>query len=226
MPQIHIALIDNPPSRKLANVEVHLPATTIEIHHPDLERPSDLPTLSSLPALTIKGITIWSTPDGPVVTFPPVVSSFTPPTVYGPSAQPARRVLAALVDDILTAYCHAAGVTLTSTAHRTTAPPFTATRVGDRVRVRHPCLGNPANTIAVCYEVYDRGDGTPGISLLFPNGEHDGFSPHDAEVFIVARIDHLPALASYQFTNVVRLAEDFRAGVFASVWLTPLPDAP
>lgn len=100
------------------------------------------------------------------------------------------------------------------------------TLVGDRVRVGRPCLDNPADAVAVCYEVYDRGDGTTGVSLLFPNGSHDGFSPTDADLFKLVRIDHIPALASYHFTHVVRLAEDFRAGVFAAVWLTPLPEAP
>lgn len=100
------------------------------------------------------------------------------------------------------------------------------THVGDRVRVGRPCLDNPADAVAVCYEVYDRGDGSIGLSLLFQNGSHDGFSPSDADLFKLVRIDHMPALASYQFTNVMRLDHDFRAGVFAPVWLTPLPDAP
>jgi hypothetical protein len=96
--------------------------------------------------------------------------------------------------------------------------------VGDRVRVGRACLGNPADAVAVCYQVYDRGDGTTGVSLLFPSGSYDGFSPRDADLFGLERIDHIPALAAYQFTDVGRLDRDFHAGVFAAAWLTPLPD--
>lgn len=95
-------------------------------------------------------------------------------------------------------------------------------KVGDVVRVAHSCLGNPAGTIAVVVEVYDRaalriGLGE-GVTLLFRNGAHDGFSPDDQLAFGVERLGHRPTLAHYHHQSASRLWTDWRAGLFAEVW--------
>ena len=94
--------------------------------------------------------------------------------------------------------------------------------VGDICVVGRPCLGNPAGARAVVVEVYQLpiGEGTwsTGWSLLFENGNHDGFSAGDCDAFDVVKLGHEPALAWYPWTNAIRLYQDWRAGVFACVW--------
>jgi hypothetical protein len=76
---------------------------------------------------------------------------------------------------------------------------------------------NPAEARAVIVELYTLG-GRPGWSLLFADGQHDGFAPEDCSLFGVEKIGHEPSVASYQFTGAVRLFADWRAGRFAKVW--------
>lgn len=93
--------------------------------------------------------------------------------------------------------------------------------VGDVVTVGRACLGNPAGALAVVVELYqatwDGADYT-GWSLLFENGNHDGFSPSDCDVFDVRKVGHDPICARYVWTNAVRLYQDWCEGKFASVW--------
>lgn len=95
--------------------------------------------------------------------------------------------------------------------------PGLAYQVGDIVTVAKPCMLNPAGARAVVVEIYDLGDG-PSPSLLFENGAHDGFSPRDLALFGVEIVWQDTALADYQFTNAIRLYQDWTAGRFASVW--------
>jgi hypothetical protein len=90
-------------------------------------------------------------------------------------------------------------------------------RVGDLVTVMRPVLGNAAGSLAVVYEIYDIGKG-PSPSLIFQNGQYDGFSTRDRELFGVTKVGHDAAIAGYHFENVLQLDADFRAGVFDTVW--------
>lgn len=90
--------------------------------------------------------------------------------------------------------------------------------VGDIVTVGRQCLNNPAGVRAVVVEVYDRGKGSEGIGLLFPNGSYDGFSPDDCEMWNVQRVEHSPLYEAYEFKSVLRLDRDWRAGLFDGVW--------
>jgi hypothetical protein len=96
--------------------------------------------------------------------------------------------------------------------------------VGDVVRVWRRCMGNPVASPALVVEIYDIGAG-PSPTLLFPNGSQDGFSPHDLEVFGVARIGHVPELAGYRFAGAMQVEADWRAGRFAAAWsaFPPMP---
>lgn len=96
--------------------------------------------------------------------------------------------------------------------------PDGAYRVGDVVTVGKPCMGNAPGTRAVCYEVYPRADGEPGVSLIFPNGNYDGFSRRDLTLFAVTPVGHCLALASYKFVNVSRLWLDWQRGTFKQAW--------
>jgi len=90
-------------------------------------------------------------------------------------------------------------------------------RVGTLRRLTCECLGNPAGTVGVCYEVYNLG-GVMGASFIFPNGEYDGFSNEDAKMFFDDWEGFCPDTQSYQFTNVMKLSRDFDAGLFQKAW--------
>ena len=93
-------------------------------------------------------------------------------------------------------------------------------RVGDVVRVTRAALGNPEHSLAVVVEVYDRhvhGDEL-GVTLLFQNGQADGFSGGDCALFGVSRVGHRPALAGYQWRSALALLEDYSRGWFDDVW--------
>lgn len=94
-------------------------------------------------------------------------------------------------------------------------------RVGDVVVVERACMRNHPRARALVVEEYDRGDtegGRYGVTLLFENGEFDGFSPTDVEIFGVVYVAHNPKLAAYKFVNVTRLESDYHRGVFAAAF--------
>lgn len=90
-------------------------------------------------------------------------------------------------------------------------------RVGDLVRVARQTGVNEAQARAVIVECYQL-EGRPGWALLFADGQHDGFSPRDCDLFGVEKIGHEPSVADYQFRSAMRLLADWRAGRFAKVW--------
>src|SRR5262245_19188353 len=97
-------------------------------------------------------------------------------------------------------------------------------RVGDVVQVGRACLGHPPNTRALVVELYDRqrlfGGAELGVgtTLLFPDGAVDGFSPMDRDLFWVARVGHVAAIADYVYTSSVRLLLDYHDGRFAAAF--------
>jgi hypothetical protein len=72
----------------------------------------------------------------------------------------------------------------------------------------------------VCYETYTLG-GRPGNSFVFERGGYDGFSPEDVDALLDVTDRVCPAVAGYQFTNVIRLARDIEAGRFAAAFVPP-----
>lgn len=84
--------------------------------------------------------------------------------------------------------------------------------VGDVVVLKCPCMGNRTGDRGVVYECYDLGAG-PAVSVIFKNGNYDGFSPEEQDAFLEGT-DHVSALAMYQFDNVMRLTQDFERGMF------------
>jgi len=88
-------------------------------------------------------------------------------------------------------------------------------KVGSIVQLKVPCLGNPKGTCGVVYEAYNPGGyhlDRPHVSIIFPNGRYDGFSVDDQDDFLTFVRD---SDLYYQFTNVIKLIEDFRNGKFA-----------
>ena len=83
--------------------------------------------------------------------------------------------------------------------------------VGTLVKLSTPCLGNEAGSTGVCYEVYKIGE-RPGYAFIFENGRYDGFSPDEVTNFLeeLGYWGHL----NYEFSNVIKLGEDFTSGRF------------
>ncbi len=92
--------------------------------------------------------------------------------------------------------------------------------VGTIVELKMKCLGNNPGTIGVVF--YDYGD---GIQVIFENGEYDGFSNKGIMIdsqteceYFLKEIGFEPLLADYMFKNVIQVNEDFRNGVFDSIF--------
>lgn len=85
--------------------------------------------------------------------------------------------------------------------------------VGDIVKLEVDMLGNPEGTRGVVYEVYHLNDDHRGVSVIFENGEYDGFSPSEQEDYL-ERIGHAVTIENYQFINVAKLSLDFHKGIF------------
>lgn len=84
--------------------------------------------------------------------------------------------------------------------------------IGDKIELLRECLGNEPGAIGVVYEEYDLGEGC-GVSIIFPNGDYDGFSFQEQGVFF-CKIGHEESLSNYHFTNVLQLSRDFFKGYF------------
>lgn len=89
-------------------------------------------------------------------------------------------------------------------------------RIGSIVKLKYACLGNSSETFGIVYEIYSDFEGS-GIacSVIFENGEFDGFSVRDQEEFFEYVKD---VNFSYTFTNVMKLSKDFDNGVFSKIF--------
>jgi hypothetical protein len=80
--------------------------------------------------------------------------------------------------------------------------------VGDIVKLKQDVLGNDAGALGCVYEIYEE-----GASIIFENGEYDGFSSEEQLMF-VSRVGHEKSLENYKFKNVMQLSMDFDNGIF------------
>ena len=102
-----------------------------------------------------------------------------------------------------------------------THPP----KVGILVQLKRPCLDNEEGAVGVVYEVYERhwrrddDKDRFGISVIFPNGCHDGFSAAEQD-FILAVIGETTdrAVLNYKLRHVVQLGVDFDHGLFVGAF--------
>lgn len=93
--------------------------------------------------------------------------------------------------------------------------------VGTFVQLKRHCLFNPEGTVGVVYEVYERTWRAKedherfGISVIFPNGRHDGFSASERQLLLTVIGESTnPAVRNYQFTHVTQLMRDYDKGLF------------
>ena len=93
--------------------------------------------------------------------------------------------------------------------------------VGTIVQLKCPCLHNPEGTVGIVYEVYKRHDHDDrfGISVIFPNRGHDGFSTAE-QTFILTVIGETTdrAVLDYRFKHVTQLRRDFDNGLFVGAF--------
>lgn len=96
--------------------------------------------------------------------------------------------------------------------------PKDKTKVGTIWRLKKECLGNLPGMTGVAYETYGDPD-NPSMSLIFPNGRYDGFSPEDMEIFLEPeQVGFCEEVADYAFTTVTRVCKDFEAKRFSTAW--------
>jgi len=82
--------------------------------------------------------------------------------------------------------------------------------IGDKYKLLRGMLGNPAGTEGYVFNEY-YGRNRPGIQIIFPNGNYDGFSPDEQDLFLEF-VGHFPLYGGYNFRNVTQVSKDFREG--------------
>jgi hypothetical protein len=70
-----------------------------------------------------------------------------------------------------------------------------------------------SGTVGVCYETYEI-SGVKGVSIIFRNGEYDGFSVADQAYFLEKIVD---TNFTYEFKSVIHVTADFNKGIFDKV---------
>lgn len=103
-------------------------------------------------------------------------------------------------------------------------------KVGTICKLKVDCLGNKAGTLGVVFYGYDH-----GFQVIFENGKYDGFSTKcgvpigkapfiqretrqvEADYFL-EEVGFEESLASYKFTSVIQVSNDFDLDVFSIAW--------
>jgi len=84
---------------------------------------------------------------------------------------------------------------------------------GDKYMLKQAVLGNPVGTIGYVFNEYIDFDNKneKGIQVIFPNGEYDGFSVKEQELFLEFQgVDW--RYVTYEFRNVIQVSIDFDKG--------------
>lgn len=85
---------------------------------------------------------------------------------------------------------------------------------GERLYLKEPCLGCRPPTPGVCYDIGHIG-ARPSYNFIFPNGNYDGFSPIEGNMFFSKKERYVYNKArKYIFSNVIQLSSDFKSGYF------------
>ena len=72
------------------------------------------------------------------------------------------------------------------------------------------CKAGEAGLVVEEYEL----DGRSGRTIIFEQGNYDGFSPEELAIFTLPEGSVDSKVAHYTFSNVGRLAEDLHKGIF------------
>lgn len=85
--------------------------------------------------------------------------------------------------------------------------------LGDVWKLKVGCPSNNAGSLGVTFNDYGTGE-----QVIFANGNYDGFSKAEQKDFL-DKVGHYQFGASYHFSNVIKVAEDFNNGVWDEVFL-------
>jgi hypothetical protein len=85
--------------------------------------------------------------------------------------------------------------------------------IGLVVTTAKTVISAKAGSLGVVYEHYSFGE-HEGISVIFANGDYDGFSCQDTAVFDLTPVRIEKHLADYKFKTVGSLMKDYREGYF------------
>lgn len=95
-------------------------------------------------------------------------------------------------------------------------------KIGDVVTLAVAVLGNSTGTRGIVYDTYtDFDDDTKcGAGIIFENGEFDGFSFDDQDIFLnLENVRYIPFyMRDYKFTNVMKLSQDFKKGFWDEIF--------
>ena len=95
-------------------------------------------------------------------------------------------------------------------------------KVGDVVTLAMPMLGGNPGMRGVVYDVYNDFDDydKEGASIIFENGNYDGFSYEDQQTFLnEENVFPYQKKRFYEFSSVMKLTEDFKAGYWDEIFV-------
>jgi len=95
-------------------------------------------------------------------------------------------------------------------------------RIGDVVTLTLDCLGNSPGTRGVVFNRYPDFDdmNKMGVQIIFENGEYDGFSYEDQQVFLKREdVQYIPfSIREYKFENVTKMSLQFKNGYWDEIF--------
>jgi hypothetical protein len=85
--------------------------------------------------------------------------------------------------------------------------------IGDKFKLKQNMLGNSAGAVGYVFNEYQDFDYSDkmGIQIIFPNGNYDGFS-YDEQNLFLEYLEHSQECSHYKFTNVMQVDRDFQKG--------------
>jgi len=85
--------------------------------------------------------------------------------------------------------------------------------IGMRFRLKREILGNSAGTIGYVFNQYPDFDvdGEFGFQIIFRNGDYDGFSFNERELYL-EEDGFEEKYVDYEFQNVMQVSQDFADG--------------
>jgi hypothetical protein len=95
--------------------------------------------------------------------------------------------------------------------------------VGDIVILKKDVLRNQAGTKGVVFHTYPDFDDPlekQGAQIIFKNGEYDGFSAEEQDLFL-SKEQNLSVssfIANYKFDNVMKVSYDFEKGFWNEIF--------
>lgn len=93
---------------------------------------------------------------------------------------------------------------------------YNTSLIGAKYKLTKGMLGVPAGSIGYVFAEYPDFDveGASGIQVLFRNGNFDGFSVEEQELYL-EYIGYVPEYQDYDFQNVMQVDRDFQSGYWA-----------